>query len=156
MQQGAGFLPYKTTTTLNVGMCAMLLGKRVLIADVDFQGNVTSAFGYEPSQVQHTTYSLMLGESTFDDTVLPTYFDKGTRRFYDPTDKTFQRKQRTRADQIVRGPDLLPCNVRASLAENTLLPIPNWGMLLRTILQRVRYEYDFIFIDTHPDVGKMM
>jgi chromosome partitioning protein len=145
----------KTTTTLNMGMCARLLGKRVLIVDVDFQGNVTSAFGYESSQVPHTTYSLMLGESTFEDTVLPTYFDRNTRRFYDPTEKTFQRKQRTKPDQIVSGPDLLPCNVQASLAENTLLPIPNWGMLLRTILQQVRHRYDFIFIDTHPDVGKL-
>jgi chromosome partitioning protein len=145
----------KTTTTINVAVAASLLGKRVLVIDTDLQGNATTALGYEPGALEHTTYTLMLGKSRFNDVVLQTRFDKNTKRFIDPTDNEIMQKRHIKAENLVMGPDLLPCNVSAAQAENDLIRNPAWGSLLRNVLQSVRSQYDYIFIDTHPDLGKM-
>lgn len=145
----------KTTTTVNVAVAASLLGKRVLVIDTDLQGNATTALGYEPSSLEHTTYTLMLGRSRFEDVLQHTYFDKLSKRFVDPTDAEFLQRRRIKSDNLVAGPDILPCNVSAAQAENDLIRNPAWGSLLRNALQSIRSQYDYIFIDTHPDLGKM-
>jgi chromosome partitioning protein len=145
----------KTTTAINAAVAASLLGKRVLVIDTDLQGNATTALGYESSALEHTVYTLMLGQSRFEDVVLQSYFDKTTKRFIDPTDDEMMQKRRIKSENLVAGPDLLPCNVNAAQAENDLIRNPAWGSLLRNALQAVRSQYDYIFIDTHPDLGKM-
>ena len=145
----------KTTTTINVAVAASLLGKRVLVIDTDLQGNATTALGYEPSALENTTYTLMLGKSRFDEVLLHTCFDKSTKRFVDPTDGELLQNRRIKPENLVAGPDLLPCNVSAAQAENDLIRNPAWGSLLRNALQSIRSQYDYIFIDTHPDLGKM-
>jgi cellulose biosynthesis protein BcsQ len=96
----------------------------------------------------------MRSQSSFEETVKPTYFDKGLRRFLTlSADGAIQRK--VKQENLQRGPDLLPCNILAAQAENELIPNPAWGMLLRNALAPVRERYDYIFIDTHPDLGKM-
>lgn len=145
----------KTTTTINIAVVASLLGKRVLVIDTDLQGNATTAFGYEPSMLEHSSYTLMLGKSRFEEVVKPTYFDKVSKRFVDATDGDFLRRRKIKSENIISGPDLLPCNITAAQAENDLIRNPAWGSLLRSVLEPHRSQYDYIFIDTHPDLGKM-
>jgi len=145
----------KTTTILNMAVVASLLGKRVLVIDTDLQGNATTAFGYEPSALSHTTYTLMLGKSRFEEVVKQTCFDKVSRRFVDRSDQEQIQRHKIKLENMVNGPDVLPCNITAAQAENDLIRDPAWGSLLRHAIGRVRSEYDYIFLDTHPDLGKM-
>lgn len=145
----------KTTTTVNTAIELFLLGKRVLLVDTDGQGNATSALGYEAGKLQHTTYTLMTRASTFDETIKQTYFDKSSGRFFDPTDQGTLPKQRVKSDNIMQGPDLLPCNIGAMQAENELIKRPDWGSLLKNVLTPIRSRYDYILLDTNPSLGKM-
>lgn len=147
----------KTTTVLSTAIMLYLLGARVLVVDADPQGNATDGLGYTSEMLEHTTYTLMMGRSTVAQTVKPTYFDRETGIFFDPTDQE-GRAQLQRAleeGRAVRGPDLLPCNVEAAAAENELLGHPGWGSLLGIALSELRPHYDFIVIDTNPGLGKM-
>jgi chromosome partitioning protein len=145
----------KTTTVINAAIATFLLGKRVLVVDLDIQGNTTTALGYVPGRLEHTVYTFMCGKSTFESTIKHTHFDKVSKRFIDPTDSHLLESSRIKEKNIIAGPDLLPCNIKAAVAENELISNPQWGSLLRNALSGVRSRYDYIFIDTHPDLGKL-
>jgi chromosome partitioning protein len=147
----------KSTTVLTTAMMLYLLGARVLVVDADPQGNTTDGLGYTGGALVHTLYSLMLGKSTLEQVLKRTYFNRTTRVFYDPTDEE-ERQQLERdfqAKQAVRGPDLLPNNLRAAAAENELLPHPAWGSLIKNILLPLAPNYDFMLLDTNPGLGKL-
>jgi chromosome partitioning protein len=147
----------KTTTTLSVGIMLQLLGARVLVVDADPQGNTTDGLGYTPEMLEHTTYTLMTGKSTVDQTVKPTYFNRETGIFFDPTDEEeLAELQIALAEKrAIRGPDLLPCNIDAAVADNELVGDPGWGFLLGKALEGVLSHYDFAVIDTNPGLGKL-
>ncbi len=145
----------KSTTCVNLAIMAALLGKRVLLVDADLQGNATSALGYEAGLLERTTYTVMTGRSSFAETVLPTYFDKVSHAFLDPARQEQQPQRRIKEENLMRGPDVLPCNIGAARAENELIHHPNWGGMLKHTLRSVRDRYDYIFIDTNPGLGKM-
>ena len=52
----------KTTTSINLSACLAELGKKVLVIDLDPQGNTTSGFGIDKEEIENTVYELMLGE----------------------------------------------------------------------------------------------
>jgi chromosome partitioning protein len=147
----------KTTTVLTTAMMLHLLGARVLVVDADPQGNTTDGLGYTGGALTHTLYTLMMGKSTLEQVLKRTYFNRTTRVFYDPTDD--EERQQLELDfqekQSVRGPDLLPNNLRSAAAENELLPHPAWGSLIRGILLPLAPLYDFVIIDTNPGLGKL-
>lgn len=147
----------KTTTVLTTAMMLHLLGARVLVVDADPQGNTTDGLGYTGGALTHTLYSLMMGKSTLEQVMKQTYFNRTTRVFYDPTDdeERLQLEGDYQEQQAVRGPDLLPNNLRAAAAENELLPHPAWGSLIRNILLPLASHYDFVIIDTNPGLGKL-
>jgi chromosome partitioning protein len=126
-----------------------------LVIDTDGQGNATSALGYEPGMLEATTYTLMTRQSTIEETIKQTYFDKVSNVFFDPADQELMQRRKIKPENVLQGPDLLPCNISAARAENELIPYPNWGSLLSDALRRVQSNYDFIFIDTNPGLGKM-
>ena len=147
----------KTTTVLTTAMMLHLLGARVLVVDADPQGNTTDGLGYTGGALTHTLYTLMMGKSTLEQALKRTFFNRTTRVFYDPTDD--EERQQLELDfqekQAVRGPDLLPNNLRSAAAENELLPHPAWGSLIRGILHPLAPLYDFVIIDTNPGLGKL-
>lgn len=145
----------KTSSTINLGVGLTLLGKRVLLVDADLQGNTTAALGIEPSKLEHTTYTLITGQSTFEQAVKHTYFDKVSKQFIDASHPATLERLKIPPENVVGGPDILPCNIAAARAENDLIHNPGWGSLLRTALQPYQQHYDYIFIDTHPDLGKL-
>lgn len=147
----------KTTTVLTTAMMLHLLGARVLVVDSDPQGNTTDGLGYTAGALTHTLYSLMMGKSSLEQVLKRSYFNRTTRIFYDPTDD--EERQQLERDlqekQAVRGPDLLPNNLRAAAAENELLPHPAWGSLIKNILLPLAPHYDFMIVDTNPGLGKL-
>jgi cellulose biosynthesis protein BcsQ len=130
-------------------------GKRVCAVDFDHsQGNLTYAFGYTPWVLEHSVYTLMLGESTLEETLLHTYYDPKTGIFFDPRDaKKMERLGLESLDQAVRGPDLLPMNpIHCEGTEQSLIvKRGDWGLLLDKLLTSMEDDYDEFQIDTNPD-----
>jgi chromosome partitioning protein len=146
----------KTTTTINTAVMACLCGKRVLLVDLDGQGNTTWATGYSPDYLEHTVYTAMQGTSTLEQALKPTYFDPKSGVFFDPRDaKAMEALGIQTLEEARRGPDLLPNNILAGSADSELQEHPTWGILLRELLSALDTHYDEIHIDTNPSLGKM-
>ena len=60
----------KTTTTVNLGACLADKGKKVLIIDMDPQGNTTSGFGIDKDKLMATSYEMVLGDTTFEESLI--------------------------------------------------------------------------------------
>ena len=115
----------KTTTAVNLSACLAEKGKRVLLADIDPQGNATSGLG-KGDQVEHTIYDVLIGEATADEATLDTGF----------------------------GPlRLIPTAIELAGAESELVGVENREHLLKNALEPVRDKYDYIFIDCPPSLS---
>lgn len=116
----------KTTTAINLSACLAEAGQRVLAVDFDPQGNGTSGLGIEKSTVEKTIYDLLVGECEIDECLITNVQD---------------------------NLDLLPSNVELAGAEIELLEIENKENLLKTYLEKVKKNYDFIIIDCPPSLN---
>lgn len=114
----------KTTTAVNLAACLAAKGKRVLLVDIDPQGNATSALGVE--SVEHGIYDVLLGETDAASAALDTGFD---------------------------GLMLIPASIELAGAEIELVDIEDREQLLHRALDGIRDEYDFIFIDCPPSLN---
>src|SRR5215208_4455417 len=106
----------KTTTTLCLGVELASLGARVLLVDIDPQGNLTQALGYDPTEIGDSTYEVLLNPTCYPDFAIL---------------------------HSEHGVDLLPANLTLAGAEMTLNSRYGREMLLRSALSQIRAEYDF-------------
>ena len=60
----------KTTTSINLSACIAAKGKKVLVIDIDPQGNTTSGFGIEKNELENTIYELILGDCSIHDCII--------------------------------------------------------------------------------------
>ena len=116
----------KTTTNINLATCLAQAGKRVLIVDMDPQGNTTSGFGVDKYGLQQTVYDLLIGEATLEEVILPV---------------------------CVNGVRLLPANINLSGAEIELIAMAEREYRLREIFSKSRYLFDYILIDCPPSLN---
>jgi chromosome partitioning protein len=116
----------KTTTAINLAAGVALLGKRVLLVDMDPQGNATSGLGIDPRSLQTTVYNCLINYVKFHDAVQVTE---------------------------VNGLSLLPANADLSGAEIELVNIEEREKLLRNFLRDVDQLFDVIFLDCPPTLG---
>jgi chromosome partitioning protein len=123
----------KTTTTVNLGAALAERGLKVLIADLDPQGNLTQHVGYEPSDLTTTIYQ------AFKDEINGTPSDV-TQCIYE-TDEGFH---------------ILPSQPEMSLIEMSLINTLSREQVLRTILEPVGNYYDYILIDCSPSLGLLV
>lgn len=115
----------KTTTAVNLSACVAALGKRVLLADIDPQGNATSGLG-KSGAGEHTVYDVLIGRASARDAILDTGF----------------------------GPlSLIPTAIELAGAEIELVGVEDREKLLKDALAPVRDDYDFIFIDCPPSLS---
>lgn len=136
----------KTTSTANLAVMLSRLGFRVLAIDGDPQGHLTFTFGYERNMLERTLYDVLLGKVELKDTILPTFIDPESLAFFDPGSNATH-------GELVRGPDLVPINMRASAADGELRGKLTWPILLRRALAPLQMQYDYILIDTNPSLG---
>lgn len=116
----------KTTTAVNLAAGVALMGKRVLLVDMDPQGNATSGLGVDPRSLQTTVYSCLIKYVKFHEVVCATE---------------------------VNGLSLLPANADLSGAEIELVDVEEREKLLQNFLREVNQSFDIIFIDCAPTLG---
>lgn len=116
----------KTTTCVNVATYMALMGKKVLILDLDPQGNATSAVGINKTKDLKTIYDLIGGESAYEDVIKTT---------------------------IVENLYLIPSTVDLAGAEVELIQLPQRERIIKRILDEIKASYDFILIDCPPSLG---
>ena len=116
----------KTTTSVNVAAGLAKAGRRVLLVDLDPQGNATMGSGIDKRKLARTVYHALLGLG-----------DMGTIRLPSPAG----------------GYDLVPANRDLAGAEVELVDLPNREARLRSALERIAPEYDFVFIDCPPSLS---
>lgn len=117
----------KTTTNINLGACLAMKGKKVLILDIDPQGNTTSGIGIKKKTLDYTVYDLLI-DKDFD-----------TRSAILPT--------------AVERLNIIPASVDLAGAEIELVQIDGREKRLKNAIDKVRDSYDYIFIDCPPSLG---
>ena len=114
----------KTTTAVNLSSCVAALGKRVLIVDLDPQGNTTTGYGIPKRSVEKGTYEILIGEARASEAIRKTEY-------------------RT---------DVIGSNTRLAGARLEMIDLPARESRLRKALAEVQKDYDFIFIDCPPSL----
>lgn len=112
----------KTTTAVNIAACVGALNKKVLLVDLDPQGNTTSSYGISKRNLEHSTYSVILGDGEIKSAIVKTPYKV----------------------------DVLPSSIKLSGAGVELVNMENRHAKLRSALNKVNEIYDFIFIDCPP------
>jgi len=113
----------KTTTTVNVAAAVAQAGKRVLLVDLDPQGNATMGSGVDKRALEHTVYHVLLGLSTVE----------------------VVRKRSESGNY-----DVLPANRELAGAEVEMVELEHRETRLKSALAHVAHEYDFIMLDCPP------
>ena len=119
----------KTTTAINLSAALVEAGKRVLVVDLDPQGNASTGLGVETDDREYTTYELLLEDIALDDVV-----------------------QQTRIDGLF----IVPATVDLSSADIELISNEKRSFLLHDALRQVpidAYELDYILIDCPPSLN---
>lgn len=117
----------KTTTNINLAACLAKKGKKILVLDIDPQGNTTSGLGIEKRGLKLSSYNLLIEDDiNTDDVIIKTE---------------------------VKGLDIIPANVSLSGAEVELAIIKGREKRLKNALNQVKEKYDYIFIDCPPSLG---
>lgn len=116
----------KTTTAINLGASLVAMGKKVLLVDIDPQGNSGSGLGLDIQTLNSSTYEVLIGEYSAKESISKTLLD---------------------------GLSLIPSNINLSGLEVDLLDVENKEFKLKQALDSVRSQFDFIFIDCPPSLG---
>lgn len=114
----------KTTTTVNLASCVAAKNNKVLLVDLDPQGNSTSSFGLSKRQISKSVYDLMIGESSAQEVIQKTQYKC----------------------------DIVPSNIQLSGAGVEIVSLSKREARLREGLTPILSEYDFIFIDCPPSL----
>ena len=116
----------KTTTAVNLSSCLALLGARVLLIDVDPQGNSTSGLGIDKSTVKRCVYDCLVNDVPMDEAIVSTK---------------------------VENLGLLPATIQLAGAEVELVFVLARENMLKRALEKVKYRYDFVLMDCPPSLG---
>ncbi|OHB68363.1 MAG: hypothetical protein A2W17_01030 [Planctomycetes bacterium RBG_16_41_13] len=116
----------KTTTTVNLGACLSEMGKKVLLVDLDPQGNMSSWFGLDIHSLEKSMYNVFLQEVYFEEIL---------------------------KDTCVHNLTLAPSNVALAGVERILANEKERDLILRKRISPIANNYDYILLDCPPSLG---
>ncbi len=116
----------KTTTAINLASYVASYGRKLLIVDLDPQGNTTSGFGVEKNMLKSSMYDALMGNCPASSVILQTG---------------------------VENLDIIPSNIDLAAAEVDLVNMPRREYALANCLKDVKDNYQYIFIDCPPSLG---
>jgi chromosome partitioning protein len=118
----------KTTTAINLSACLAERNQKVLAIDIDPQGNTSSGLGIDKGKVKNSIYQMIIGQCTLDECRIKT---------------------------PIANLDILPSNVNLAGAEIELIGVEGREYILKTQVEKIRNEYDFIIIDCPPSLNTL-
>lgn len=118
----------KTTTTVNLGASLAYLGKKVLLVDIDAQGNATSGVGIRKPDVKEDIYDILVNDVDIKETILPT----------------------SRENLFI-----VPATLQLAGAEIELTSMMARESRLKLALDEIKADYDYILIDCPPSLGHL-
>lgn len=118
----------KTTTTINLSASLAAKGKKVLVIDMDPQGNTTSGFGVDKNELENTVYELILGECSIQECLLK---------------------------NVIENVSMIPSNVNLAAAEIELIGVDKKEFILKNEVDWIKDQYDFIIIDCPPSLSML-
>ena len=116
----------KSTTAINLSACLAEKRKKVLIIDMDPQGNTTSGLGVEKENLENTVYELIIGESPIKSCIMPLG---------------------------IKNLEIIPANVNLAGAEIELLSSEGKEYILKGKVKEISDDYDYIIIDCPPSLN---
>lgn len=116
----------KTTTAVNLSAAIGAAGNRLLLVDIDPQGNSTSGYGINKREIKNSSYELLTGEIKASEAIIHTEFE---------------------------NVDLIPANMNLAGAELEIIDMKNRESILRNALAEIWEDYDYIFLDCPPSLG---
>lgn len=117
----------KTTTNINLAACLALKGKKILILDIDPQGNTTSGMGISKKGLEKTMYEVLINDKL------------------EPKDAILKTD--------IKNLDIIPASVQLAGAEIELVQLEGREKRLKKALDKIKSQYDYIFIDCPPSLG---
>ena len=118
----------KTTSCVNISAQIANKGKKVLMIDMDPQGNATSGLGIQKSKVKNTIYDVIIGKCDISDAIIKTRF---------------------------KNLSVVPANIELAGAEIELQELDENLNFTEIALDSIKEEYDYIFIDCPPSLGML-
>ena len=116
----------KTTTATNIAAGIAEKGYKVLMVDIDPQGNATSGLGIEKTELDNTVYEMILGDCTFEECI---------------------------QESVVENLWVLPSDADLAGAEIDMIGIDRREFVLKDIMDKKRRKYDYIIIDCPPSLN---
>jgi len=116
----------KTTSTVNLGASLALLGEKVLLVDIDPQGNATSGVGINKGDMNECVYDVIVNGLDAAEVCVPTEVDNLS---------------------------IIPATIQLAGAEIELVPTISREIKLKKALDKIKEEYDYILIDCPPSLG---
>ena len=116
----------KSTTAINLSACLAEQNQKVLLIDIDPQGNATSGVGIDKNEAENTLYELLVGESELKDCII---------------------------ENVYENLSLIPSNVNLAGAEIELVGIEGREFLLKNQIDTIKDDYDFIIMDCPPSLN---
>lgn len=117
----------KTTTNINLAACLAMKGKKILVVDIDPQGNTTSGLGISKKGLSRTMYEVLIDDKL------------------EPKDAILATN--------VNNLDIIPASVQLAGAEIELVQLEGREKRLKKALDKIKSQYDYIFIDCPPSLG---
>ena len=116
----------KTTTAVNLASALGTMNKKVLLVDIDPQGNATSGLGIEKQENKQSSYDVMVGEATANEIAIKTEF---------------------------KNVSIVPSDIRMAGADLEISEMENREAILKKGLAAAREEYDYVLIDCPPSLN---